>query len=106
MLRNGDGVSLAFQQVRSPPEPTWPEGPRPQMLHLDTSVPTFDACRCSINGRVVSEHACSSIDPMIRSSHCSCTPIWQVTRLHLRGSPLTADGRWKQSSGYFGVCCG
>ena len=38
MLRNGDGVSLAFHQVRSPPEPTWPEGPRPQMLHLDTSV--------------------------------------------------------------------
>jgi Glyoxalase-like domain len=23
------------------PEPTWPEGPRPQMLHLDTTVPTL-----------------------------------------------------------------
>jgi len=42
VLRNADGVGLAFQQVRSLPEPTWPEGPRPQMLHLDTSVPTFD----------------------------------------------------------------
>ena len=31
---------LAFQQVPSLPEPTWPEGPRPQMLHLDTTVPT------------------------------------------------------------------
>jgi catechol 2,3-dioxygenase-like lactoylglutathione lyase family enzyme len=31
---------LAFQQVLSLPEPTWPEGPRPQMLHLDTTVPT------------------------------------------------------------------
>ena len=32
---------LAFQQVPSLPEPTWPEGPRPQMLHLDTTVPTL-----------------------------------------------------------------
>jgi hypothetical protein len=31
---------LAFQQVAHLPEPTWPEGPRPQMLHLDTTVPT------------------------------------------------------------------
>jgi hypothetical protein len=43
VLRNaGGGVGLAFQQVASLPEATWPEGPRPQMLHLDTSVPTFD----------------------------------------------------------------
>jgi hypothetical protein len=32
---------LAFQQVLHLPEPTWPEGPRPQMLHLDTTVPTL-----------------------------------------------------------------
>jgi catechol 2,3-dioxygenase-like lactoylglutathione lyase family enzyme len=32
---------LAFQQVPHLPEATWPEGPRPQMLHLDTSVPTL-----------------------------------------------------------------
>jgi catechol 2,3-dioxygenase-like lactoylglutathione lyase family enzyme len=32
---------LAFQQVPHLPEPTWPEGPRPQMLHLDTTVPTL-----------------------------------------------------------------
>jgi catechol 2,3-dioxygenase-like lactoylglutathione lyase family enzyme len=31
---------LAFQQVPELPEPTWPEGPRPQMLHLDLAVPT------------------------------------------------------------------
>jgi len=43
VLRNDEGgVGLAFQQVSSLPEATWPEGPRPQMLHLDTSVPTFD----------------------------------------------------------------
>jgi catechol 2,3-dioxygenase-like lactoylglutathione lyase family enzyme len=36
---------LAFQQVPSLPEPTWPEGPRPQMLHLDTTVPTLGDLR-------------------------------------------------------------
>jgi catechol 2,3-dioxygenase-like lactoylglutathione lyase family enzyme len=33
---------LAFQQVPSLPGPTWPEGPRPQMLHLDTTVSTVE----------------------------------------------------------------
>ena len=33
-------VRVAFQQVAELPEPTWPEGPRPQMLHLDLTVPT------------------------------------------------------------------
>jgi len=36
---------LAFQQVPSLPEPTWPGGPRPQMLHLDTTVPTVGDLR-------------------------------------------------------------
>lgn len=31
---------LAFQQVAQLPEVTWPEGPRPQQLHLDLTVPT------------------------------------------------------------------
>ena len=31
---------IAFQHVADLPEPTWPGGPRPQMLHLDFSVPT------------------------------------------------------------------
>ena len=43
VLRDADGrLGLAFQQVPGLPEPTWPEGPRPQMLHLDTTVPTLD----------------------------------------------------------------
>jgi catechol 2,3-dioxygenase-like lactoylglutathione lyase family enzyme len=42
-LCDADGSPrLAFQQVAHLPEPTWPEGPRPQMLHLDTTVPTFN----------------------------------------------------------------
>lgn len=32
------GVQLAFQQVASLPEATWPEGPVPQQLHLDLAV--------------------------------------------------------------------
>ena len=35
-----DRLGLAFQQVAELPPPTWPEGPRPQMLHLDTTVAT------------------------------------------------------------------
>jgi catechol 2,3-dioxygenase-like lactoylglutathione lyase family enzyme len=42
VLRDATGSrQLAFQQVPQLPEPTWPEGPRPQMLHLDTTVPTL-----------------------------------------------------------------
>jgi catechol 2,3-dioxygenase-like lactoylglutathione lyase family enzyme len=33
---------LAFQQVASLPPPTWPDGPRPQMLHLDLTVPSAE----------------------------------------------------------------
>ena len=36
------GAQLAFQQVADLPEPTWPEGPHPQMLHLDLTVPTAE----------------------------------------------------------------
>jgi glyoxalase superfamily protein len=34
------GVQVAFQQVAALPRATWPEGPVPQQLHLDLSVPT------------------------------------------------------------------
>ena len=34
------GVQVACQQVASLPEATWPEGPVPQQLHLDLTVPT------------------------------------------------------------------
>lgn len=33
-------VQVAFQQVAELPEATWPQGPHPQMLHLDLTVPT------------------------------------------------------------------
>ena len=35
-----DGAALAFQKVEELPQATWPDGPVPQQLHLDTTVPT------------------------------------------------------------------
>lgn len=35
------GTQVAFQQVAELPEATWPDGPHPQMLHLDLTVPTL-----------------------------------------------------------------
>jgi catechol-2,3-dioxygenase len=37
-----DGWRIAFQQVAVLPEATWPDGPVPQQLHLDLSVPTTE----------------------------------------------------------------
>jgi catechol 2,3-dioxygenase-like lactoylglutathione lyase family enzyme len=47
VLRNpAGGMQVAFQQVDDLPEATWPDGPYPQMTHLDLTVSTvaaFDA---------------------------------------------------------------
>jgi hypothetical protein len=41
VLRDATGSGqVAFQQVASLPKATWPEGPVPQQLHLDLTVPT------------------------------------------------------------------
>lgn len=40
VLRGESGVGLAFQRVDALPAATWPDGPVPQQLHLDLSVPT------------------------------------------------------------------
>lgn len=41
VLCQRDGsTALAFQQVEHLPPATWPNGPSPQMLHLDLTVPT------------------------------------------------------------------
>ena len=37
------GTQLAFQQIAESPRATWPDGPHPQMLHLDMTVPTAEA---------------------------------------------------------------
>jgi len=44
VLRNPTGGwHVAFQQVPELPEATWPDGPYPQMLHLDLTVPSVAA---------------------------------------------------------------
>ena len=41
VLKNpAGGAGLAFQKVGALPEATWPDGPVPQQLHLDTTVAT------------------------------------------------------------------
>lgn len=41
VLRDPTGRNrLAFQRVEHLPTVTWPEGPQPQQLHLDLTVPT------------------------------------------------------------------
>jgi Glyoxalase-like domain len=43
VLRDSAGNNrLAFQQVAKLSKATWPEGPIPQQLHLDLSVPTIE----------------------------------------------------------------
>lgn len=41
-LLNGDQPTIAFQKVAHYVAPTWPEGPSPQQLHLDFTVPDLD----------------------------------------------------------------
>jgi catechol 2,3-dioxygenase-like lactoylglutathione lyase family enzyme len=41
VLRNSTGTNrMAFQHVAQLPRATWPEGPIPQQLHLDMTVPS------------------------------------------------------------------
>lgn len=48
VLLHGDGRrAIAFQQVQQLPRVTWPTGPVPQMLHLDTTVPTVEELRAA-----------------------------------------------------------
>lgn len=43
VLRDANGANrLAFQLVEKLPKATWPEGPIPQQLHLDLSVPSVE----------------------------------------------------------------
>jgi catechol 2,3-dioxygenase-like lactoylglutathione lyase family enzyme len=54
VLRHADGRgALAFQPVAELPAATWPQGPVPQQLHLDLSVPTvadLDAAHVRVQG--------------------------------------------------------
>ena len=64
------GVQVAFQQVASLPAATWPEGPVPQQLHLDLSVPTTaDLDRqheraLALGARLLEDHADDPEEPL------------------------------------------
>ena len=71
VLCDSTGMSrLAFQQVPHLPEPTWPEGPGPQMLHLDTTVPTLADLHTqhqralALGARLLSDRSDDEVEPL------------------------------------------
>jgi catechol 2,3-dioxygenase-like lactoylglutathione lyase family enzyme len=70
VLRNAGGTQVAFQQVPALPKATWPEGPVPQQLHLDLSVPTkaeFDAQHeraLALGARLLEDDADNPVEPL------------------------------------------
>ncbi|HTF39998.1 MAG TPA: VOC family protein [Propionibacteriaceae bacterium] len=52
------------------PEPTWPEGPRPQMLHLNTTVPTLADLHTqhqralALGARLLSDRSDDEVEPL------------------------------------------
>ncbi|WP_328617786.1 VOC family protein [Amycolatopsis sp. NBC_00355] len=71
VLRDAEGVPrLAFQRVGELPPPTWPAGPRPQMLHLDLTVQTRadldeqHARALALGARLLADHAEDPEEPL------------------------------------------
>jgi catechol 2,3-dioxygenase-like lactoylglutathione lyase family enzyme len=71
VLQDAGGTTrIAFQQVVELPEPTWPEGPRPQMLHLDLTVPTAadleaqHARALALGARVLYDRSEDPVEPL------------------------------------------
>lgn len=64
------GSRMAFQRVAELPAATWPEGPHPQMLHLDMTVPTetdLDAQHervLALGGRMLSDRSQDPEEPL------------------------------------------
>ena len=70
VVRGASGTALAFQQVAALPEATWPEGPVPQQLHLDLSVPTREeleaqhARATGLGARVLLDRTDDPVEPL------------------------------------------
>lgn len=70
LVLRGEGISLAFQYVDELPPATWPEGPVPQQLHLDTSVPTVaeldiqNERALSLGARILSDRSDDPEEPL------------------------------------------
>jgi catechol 2,3-dioxygenase-like lactoylglutathione lyase family enzyme len=70
-LRDADGSpQLAFQQVATLPEATWPDGPIPQQLHLDMTVPDTDELDAqhdrvlALGGRLLLDRSDDPVEPL------------------------------------------
>lgn len=71
VLLDASGTArLAFQKVPSLPPATWPDGPRPQMLHLDLTVETRAELdeqherALSLGARLLADHADDPEEPL------------------------------------------
>jgi hypothetical protein len=71
VLRDAGGhARLAFQQVAHLPEATWPEGPVPQQLHLDLTVPTKEELdrqhdrALALGGRLLADRSDDPEEPL------------------------------------------
>jgi hypothetical protein len=85
------GAALAFQKVGELPGATWPDGPVPQQLHLDATVPTMADLDVAHERRSRSVPGCSRTARMTRRSHCGSTPTPRGTRF--ASSPLLSRSR-------------
>ncbi len=89
VLRDPAGPTrIAFAQVDSLPPATWPEGPRPQQLHLDLTVPTA-AELDRVHERTLASRSPAAVRPL-RGSRGAPAGVRRPGRapvLHIRGRP-------------------
>jgi catechol 2,3-dioxygenase-like lactoylglutathione lyase family enzyme len=71
VLTTPEGVrKLAFQQVDRLPPATWPDGPVPQQLHLDLTVPTVEELDAQhqrvleLGGRLLADRRDDPVEPL------------------------------------------
>lgn len=65
---------LAFQQVAELPEPTWPDGPHPQMIHMDMTVPTVGELNAQHARALALAPDCFTTAATIQKSRYASTP--------------------------------
>ena len=71
VLRDAHGVNkLAFQEIGTLPAATWPEGPRPQQLHLDLTVDSISELdrqherALSLGARLLNDRSTDPVEPL------------------------------------------
>jgi hypothetical protein len=70
VLHDSGRARIAFQQVASLPDATWPEGTVPQQLHLDLTVPTLAELNAqheralALGARLLSDRADDPEEPL------------------------------------------